>query len=68
MKVFPRGRLLKTKKWVRLPRESREREEKQASDRAPRNARSKGRTRGIDPIKDIEKHIVSAEKICCGIR
>lgn len=37
-------------------------------DRAPRNPKGKGGCRGRDPIKEMEKHVVSVEKRCFGIR
>lgn len=66
--VFPCGWLLKTKKWVTLSREDRQRKEKQAQDRTQRNSKSKGKSGGRKHIKVIEKYVVSVEKICFGTR
>lgn len=65
--VFLHRWLLKTKKWVRLSRESWQKEEKQAQDRVPWNSKSKEMGRGREPIKKSEKHIVFVERICFGI-
>lgn len=53
---------------MRLPRKRREREEKWAQDRAPRNSQSKGKSRGGESVKEIEKQIVSVGTIYFGIR
>ena len=63
---FPSGRLLKTKKWVRMSREDRQREEKQAQDRTLRNSKSKGKSGERKHIKVAEKYVVSVQKIHFG--